>query len=245
MKRFTHRTIVLSTVIVVLGLITTVQLAVTNQLNIQQNILKEEVKTLQERNDKLSNDLDLTLSDTIIPLGNSKTEKYSFGEFGVYSSLFENKDMIIRVYRYRARNIISKQIILSDDNNQKVSIESFQFDNTPLKLDYGELERNYAAIERDEWEHRVTIPELKAQWKEKYTNPDGIEFYSTLKLIRFGEILSQDNYQPQNGVLGHPVLFRISYSLHNNADTGAVSIVVRNNAQKELKAIADSITSRI
>jgi hypothetical protein len=217
---------------------------IINRQNTQQNLSLAQIIHLQTEYERVSKDLHLTLEDKAELKGNSAITKYSFREFGLYSPLLETKEMIVKTYRYRARDIISKRIIVSKNNDQEIAIESFEFNEMQYMYVGVDSEKSHAVIERDEFEHRVTVLELKERWDEKYTNPNSIEFYINQQDTRFGTHVHFDHYEKKNGVIGYPVLFRISKYISNDPKTGMVSSTMLTNVEKELKIVADSFNTR-
>lgn len=197
-----------------------------------------EIKTDCEKQTKeLRDELSAVLNNQAQLLG-TKKQAYSRDEIGVYSSLFDGKQVEVWTYKYKTKNIIRKRIEINDYSGVEIWEYASVYYPTDGPKDFaifGGYE-NYA-------NKATLIEEIKKNWKKLYKTKKGIEMYYEYEYApkSIGVIVldSYHSYFP-NFKYSKPTLIQIWYSKIDGFPTSEDNPLVLK-AKKELNKIADSI----
>lgn len=147
-----------------------------------QKISAEYQKSISDK----EREIKFLISDTAEPV-KTYTVPYSFKEFGLFSSLFKDKNITVEEYKYKRASIRKMSITItipttgtkfsptSEDSNYLIEIWK---NNSPNALTH--VVTNYDLVFRtDDKNIKVTpIRSIEDAWKDSYYNGYGIKWYS-------------------------------------------------------------------
>lgn len=188
---------------------------------------------IQDLNDELS----AVLNDQAQLLTTSR-QIYNRDEIGIYSNLFEGKQVEISSYKYRTKNIIRKRIVIDDYSGVELWEYASEYPAGDELKDFAIFRgyENYA-------NHAILVNDIVSGWADKYKTKLGVEmFYGheyTPKSIGVVTLESYHRYLP-NFVNSKPTFIKIWYSkMGGFPSTKEDPLVIK--AKVELNKIADSI----
>jgi hypothetical protein len=167
---------------------------------------------------------------------------YSFKELGLYSKLFEGKEIENTVYSYKGQTIVKKEITLeqSEEKNSATGVKVWEYESSSgtTKDD----NRPYVVFDGYEnYMNRPRVLDINLKGKDSYTNPNNIKMdwgYIDCPKAACGVTLS---FFSQYTPAGHPIYVQIWASSSSYSSEGGLNSPNTIQAKDKLEKIADSI----
>lgn len=237
-KGFSAPLIVLLIVLPLVGFFLGTKYKQTGNIPIGQNNVNECSKQLAEKEEEIK----LCVQDSA-SVGDSSKTPYAFKDFGLYSPLFEGKEVENQVYKYKRQNITRKELVLEQDEqkNSTAGVIIWEYSSIDGTL-AGDPNQSYVIFGGYEnYGVHPTVIDPNPKDKEGYTNPKNIKMvwgyeYCPKSICRV-TLSFFSKYTPS----GHPIYVQLwvnnpGYLKESGSNSPGI-----NQAKDQLKKIADGV----
>jgi len=203
--------------------------AVNRQRDLEKEIsfLNESMITIKK---EYEDELNAVINDKAQLLSYTK-EAYKRDDYPMYSPLLEEKNVEIRVYKYRGKEIINRQIRIND----YLGVEIWE------KVKLGDKDSVLIDQVWNEYVPGLSMDEISSDWTESYITKNGDEMFYDYDFAKV--YLSSHHKYFHNHRESEPSLVRIWYNREGHWDdiTLTESRPSVSQAKNEINKVADTL----
>lgn len=199
------------------------------------------VDELNEQLAQKEEEIQLLLNDSA-KIGSSSKPTYSFKNFGVYSPLFENKQVTNTTYTYKRQIITEKSLILEEDGQMDSTAGIIVWEYTSRDNTTSDSNKPYVIFGGYEnYANHPTRIDPHPKDKGDYTNPKDINMFWGYqycpKFVCNVTLSFFSKYSPS----GHPIYVQIWANNPSYLSDGSLNSTGLLQTKEKLKKIADTV----